>query len=62
MAVRETPAEHIERLLKSHDPVAAARVAGEILACLLEIDLWRPKKSIQKYLLLLPTRFDFPLC
>ena len=25
MAVRETPAEHIERLLKSHDPVAASR-------------------------------------
>ncbi len=31
MAVRETPAEHIERLLNAQDPVAAARVAGEIL-------------------------------
>ena len=32
MALRETPAEQIERLLRAGDPVAAARVAGEMIA------------------------------
>ena len=32
MAVRETPAEQIERLLRTGDPAGAARVAGEMLA------------------------------